>query len=349
MKAGHFPAVSYLKAASYQDGHAGYSDPLDEQAAIVRLVNFLQRRPEWKDTAVILTWDDSDGWYDHAYAKPTSPSFDASDQLNGNGVCGAGQALPGLGGKPVNGRCGPGTRIPFLIVSPWAKTNHVSHGLITQASVVRFIEDNWLHGHRLGGGSFDAGAGSIADMFDFTSSGNNPPLYLDPATGAPLSAPPAPAGADRSGMPGRTSWLVAGIGLLVAVCGYRNCGCGRSPLALSLRRQRASAPAGIARAGREPATWYDLCGRPLSRCPRWHNSAGSFSSMPAYRRPVGCPAPRVTARDMPMAPPGDLPAMRGGPPLSRQGVRAVPSLMYLERQPNFSIGPDNEENENVSL
>jgi cytochrome c peroxidase len=48
-------------------------------------------------------------------------------------------------------------------------------------------------------------------------------------------------------------------------------------------------------------------------------------------------------------PPNDLPAMDGGPHMSSQGVRAVPSLMYLERQPNFSIGPDNEENENVSL
>jgi cytochrome c peroxidase len=48
-------------------------------------------------------------------------------------------------------------------------------------------------------------------------------------------------------------------------------------------------------------------------------------------------------------PPGDLPAMRGGPHLSRQGDRAVPSLMYLDRQPSFSIGPDNEENENVSI
>jgi cytochrome c peroxidase len=48
-------------------------------------------------------------------------------------------------------------------------------------------------------------------------------------------------------------------------------------------------------------------------------------------------------------PPGDASVMNGGPLLSRQGVRAVPSLMYLERQPNFSIGPDNEENETVNL
>ena len=188
VKAGNFPAVSYLKASAYQDGHANNSNPLDEQAAIVRLVNFLQARPEWKDTAIILAWDDSDGWYDHAYAKPTSPSFNSTDQLNGDATCGSGQALPGVGGKPVNGRCGPGTRLPFLVISPWAKSNYVSHKPITQASVVRFIEDNWLHGQRLGGGSFDATAGSIMDMFDFKNGGNVPALRLDPRTGVPVPA-----------------------------------------------------------------------------------------------------------------------------------------------------------------
>jgi phospholipase C len=188
VKAGNFPAVSYLKAPAYQDGHAGYSDPLDEQSAIVTLVNFLEGRPEWKDTAIILTWDDSDGWYDHAAAKVTSPSFDAADQLDGNALCGSGTALPGVGGKPVNGRCGPGTRIPFLVISPWAKTNWVSHTRISQASVVRFIEDNWLHGRRLGGGSFDASAGSIMDMFDFRSGGHAPVLVLSPRTGNPVAA-----------------------------------------------------------------------------------------------------------------------------------------------------------------
>ena len=48
-------------------------------------------------------------------------------------------------------------------------------------------------------------------------------------------------------------------------------------------------------------------------------------------------------------PPGDESAMTGGPTLSSQGLRAVPSLMYLERQPRFSVGPDNDENENISL
>ncbi|MGE4481400.1 phospholipase C [Acidocella sp.] len=166
--AGNFPAVSYIKLPAYQDGHAGYSDPLDEQAGLVKLINFLQRQPGWKDTAIIVAWDDSDGWYDHVFTKTTSSSFDATaDQLNGAGVCGTGTQPKGVEGQPVNGRCGPGTRLPFLVISPWARQNYVDHTLITQASVVSFIEDNWLHGERLGGGSFDAQDESLMGMFDF--------------------------------------------------------------------------------------------------------------------------------------------------------------------------------------
>jgi phospholipase C len=195
--AGNFPAVSFIKEAAYQDAHPGNSDPLDEQAGLVTLLNFLQRQPEWKNTAVILTYDDSDGWYDHAYTGPTSASYDPSaDQLNGPGLCGAGagtQPPPdGLAGKPVNGRCGPGPRIPFLLISPYAKRGYVSHVRITQASVVRFIEDNWLQGARLGGGAFDASAGSIEEMFDFEQHRlpdtlPDGKLFLDPTSGIVVS------------------------------------------------------------------------------------------------------------------------------------------------------------------
>ena len=192
VKAGNFPSVAYIKLPAYQDGHAGYSDPLDEQQGTVSLINFLEQQPGWKSTAVIITWDDSDGWYDHAFAKTTSASFDAeADQLDGAGKCGTGKPPLGLDGKPVNGRCGPGTRLPFFVISPYAKANHVSHNRISLASVVRFIEDNWLEKKRLGGGSFDARAGSIASLFDFRAGPKNPPLYLDPATGTVLTAPPA--------------------------------------------------------------------------------------------------------------------------------------------------------------
>jgi phospholipase C len=163
------PAVSYIKMPAYQDEHAGYSDPLDAQTGIVELVNKIMKSPEWKSTAIIISYDDSDGWYDHAFVTPTTSSYGSLDELNGANVCGSGTEPNGLSGKPVHGRCGPGTRIPFLVISPYARQDFVSHTLISQASIVKFIEDNWLHGERLGGGSFDADAGSIMDMFNFSS------------------------------------------------------------------------------------------------------------------------------------------------------------------------------------
>ena len=181
---GNYPAVSFIKMAAYQDAHPGNSDPLDEQTGLVTLVNFLQQRPDWDSTAVILAYDDSDGWYDHAFSPTTRTSFSPSDALNGAGICGAvGTTEPiGVNGLPVHGRCGPGTRQPFMVISPYAKKNYVSHVFITQASIPQFIEDNWLNGERIGGGSFDATTGSIADMFNFKKA-NSTALILDPTFG----------------------------------------------------------------------------------------------------------------------------------------------------------------------
>ncbi|HTR76940.1 MAG TPA: alkaline phosphatase family protein, partial [Gemmatimonadaceae bacterium] len=192
--AGAFPAVTFLKAAAFQDGHAGYSDPLDEQTFLTETINFLEERPEWKQTAIIVLYDDSDGWYDHQMAPVGNASFDPQkDRLNGQGQCGlkgkTPQAVGVTGAGPVNGRCGPGTRQPFLVISPWAKVNAVDHTLITQSSVIRFIEDNWLHGARIGGGSFDATATPIEAMFDFRGPGNVPPLFLNDSTGTPVGVP----------------------------------------------------------------------------------------------------------------------------------------------------------------
>jgi phospholipase C len=185
VSAGNYPAVSYIKMPAVQDAHAGYSDPLDEQIGVVKLINFLQQQPDWDSTAVIIAYDDSDGWYDHVMTPITHASFSTADAVNGTGTCG----VPGLtpvptnaNGQPVAGRCGPGPRQPFLVISPYAKQNYVSHTLTSQASIVQFIEDNWLNGERLGGGSFDASAGSIVDMFDFKKK-NHATLILDETTG----------------------------------------------------------------------------------------------------------------------------------------------------------------------
>ncbi len=167
VEAGNFPAVSYLKAPGFQEGHAGYSDPLDEQTFIVNTINFLMHRPEWESTAIIINWDDSDGWYDHQMSPIVNQSQTAADALSGTGFCGT--ALPALAGVDTpnaQGRCGYGPRIPFLVISPFAKRNFVDHTITDQSSVVRFIEDNWLGGERITG-SFDAIAGTIDNMFDF--------------------------------------------------------------------------------------------------------------------------------------------------------------------------------------
>jgi len=84
--------------------------------------------------------------------------------------------------------------VPLIVVSPYAKTNYVSHAYTTQASVVRFIEDNWLRGERLGGGSFDATSGSIMDLFDFDQDHGHDlrmnALFLDPTSGTVMVSPP---------------------------------------------------------------------------------------------------------------------------------------------------------------
>jgi phospholipase C len=88
-EAGRMPAVSFLRAPSYQQGHPGYSDPLDEQHFLVDTLNGLQRLPSWGSTAVVITWDESDGWYDHVMPPIVNPSNDpANNVLAGPGLCG---------------------------------------------------------------------------------------------------------------------------------------------------------------------------------------------------------------------------------------------------------------------
>jgi len=185
---GNLPAVSFLKAAGFQDAHAGYSDPLDEQTFVTQVIDFLQLSPEWNSTAVIIAYDDSDGWYDHQLGQIVNQSTTAMDALTGPGACGNGtnSALPGISSLHAQGRCGYGPRLPLMVISPYAKQNYVDHTMTDQSSITRFIEDNWLDGERIGNGSFDAIAGTLNGMFDFSHRANNSRLFLDPSTGLPL-------------------------------------------------------------------------------------------------------------------------------------------------------------------
>jgi len=179
VQAGNMPAVSFLKAAAYQDGHAGYSDPLDEQNFLVDTINRLQKLPTWRDTAVIIAYDDSDGWYDHVMGPIVSHSSSEDDTLSGPGQCGTPKA------GAYQDRCGYGPRLPLLVISPFAKRNIVDNSLTSQSSILRFIEDNWSLG-RIGNQSFDATAGSLSNLLDFSHPFDKR-LFLDPATGEPVS------------------------------------------------------------------------------------------------------------------------------------------------------------------
>ncbi len=179
--AGYLPAVSYLKANRAQDGHPSNSSPLDEQAFIVNTINFLETLPDWDSTAVIIAWDDSDGWYDHVMSPIVNQSKGTADALTAPQACGTGTgSLAGL-----QSRCGYGPRLPFLVVSPFAKKNFVDSTLTDQSSVVRFIEDNWEL-PQIGNGSFDETAGSVLNMFDFSTSKVRK-VFLDTVTGTVIS------------------------------------------------------------------------------------------------------------------------------------------------------------------
>jgi phospholipase C len=186
VSAGNFPSVSYLKAPGYQDGHAGYSDPLDEQTFVVGVINFLQKQKDWDSTAVVIAYDDSDGWYDHQMGPIINQSQTTMDGLTGIGACGDGStALPGVNPatKHAQGRCGFGPRLPLLVISPWARHNFVDHTVTDQSSILRFVEDNWLKNQRLAQGSTDTITNPIDNMFEFEHAHPGRKLVLDPNTG----------------------------------------------------------------------------------------------------------------------------------------------------------------------
>ena len=171
LKAGVLPSVSFLKPAAYQNGHAANSDPLDEQHFLVGEINAIESSKYWPTTAIVIAYDDSDGWYD----QKSSPVLNGSDDqhvvnslVGDQPMCVSAAANPKVG---VSGgyadRCGPGPRLPLLVISPFAKANYIDDTPTEQASIPAFIEDNWMTG-RLGDASFDARAGTLKNMFDFS-------------------------------------------------------------------------------------------------------------------------------------------------------------------------------------
>jgi len=176
-EADNAPAVAFLRPPEYRDGHPEQSDPLAEQTFLVETINRLQKLPQWKSMAVFITWDDSDGWYDHQMPPIVKQSNDGFDFLTGKS-CGT----PKVGS--YSGRCGHGPRLPLVVISTYARENFVDNTLADQSSIIRFIEDNWNLG-RIGDQSYDADAGSLMNIFDFKHH-RHERLFLDVNTGEPL-------------------------------------------------------------------------------------------------------------------------------------------------------------------
>ena len=183
LTAGNMPAVSFLKAPAYQDGHAGYSSPLDEQTFLVNTINQIEKSKFWKSTAIVVTYDDSDGWYDHQVMPIVNGSNTSAD-------------TPFCSSAPTTldswtTRCGFGQRLPMIVISPWTRQNYVSGNLTNTVSITKFIEDNWLRGQRIGGGSFDGISGSLyarGGLLNFRTRPNFRPVILNPTTGQVVSS-----------------------------------------------------------------------------------------------------------------------------------------------------------------
>jgi phospholipase C len=175
------PAVSYIKPPAINNAHPGNSDPLEEQEFDVNTINSIEKSKYWPSTAIIITYDDSDGWYDSV----TPPVINGSDTSLDTSVC----TSVKLTVSSQEARCGYGDRLPFIVISPYTRENYVSNNLTNTASVVKFIEDNWLGGERIPG-SFDASSGSIdapGGLLDFHVKPHVEPVILNPTTGAVVS------------------------------------------------------------------------------------------------------------------------------------------------------------------
>ncbi len=130
---GTLPAVSFVKPIGRNNEHAGYTDVMTGELHTMELINAIRNGPNWHDTAIIITYDENGGWWDHV-------------------------------APPVIDKWGPGARVPTIIISPYAKKGHIDHTPLETVSILAFIEARWgitpLNAR-------DAKAGNLTSAFDF--------------------------------------------------------------------------------------------------------------------------------------------------------------------------------------
>jgi phospholipase C len=136
---GTLPAVSFIKPLGIFDEHAGYSAVEAAESHAVELIEAVKASPFWERSAIVVTYDDFGGWYDHVAPPPID-------------------------------RWGPGGRVPAIIVSPWARKAHVDSTPYDHTSILKFIEWRWSLGPLA---TRDALAWSLLPAFDFSAPGSS--------------------------------------------------------------------------------------------------------------------------------------------------------------------------------
>lgn len=107
------PSVLWIQPDGAQDMHPGGGNIMDGIEFLSKFVQAVQNSNEWPSTAIIVLWDESGGWYDHV----PPPQLSNTEGL--------------------------GARVPILVISPFAKTNYISHQQMDFVSILRFIQWNW--------------------------------------------------------------------------------------------------------------------------------------------------------------------------------------------------------------
>jgi len=127
------PAVSFVKPLGPDNEHPGYADLLRGQQHVLELVAAVMQSPAWAETAIIITYDENGGRWDHV-------------------------------APPVRDRWGPGTRVPAIVVSRFAKKRNVDHTRYDTTSILRLIETRW---NLQPLGAADRNAGDLRNAFAF--------------------------------------------------------------------------------------------------------------------------------------------------------------------------------------
>jgi acid phosphatase len=132
---GTLPAVAWYKPLDVDSDNAGEGSMIAAENRIVKLIEAVRASAIWPRTAIVVTWDDYGGFFDHV-------------------------------APPVIDRWGPSNRVPTIIVSPWARRSHVDSTQYETVSLLRFIEWRWGLAPLA---SRDARAANLLAAFDFTA------------------------------------------------------------------------------------------------------------------------------------------------------------------------------------